>query len=201
MLLSEDDEPQDIFCLLKGYVRKFYLFESGSELTLKIVSPFAYFPTSSIVGENLNPFCYETMTNCTIVKIPKEKMVNYVKNKPELMTELTRRLLIEYSEHLDRMEELVFGGAYQKVVSVLLYLADHFGEKSRKIIIVPIKFTHQDIASLAGITRETASISMKKLKDKKIIYYYNSLVTVLSVNKLKRELSSHTVNMTGFNAL
>lgn len=188
MLIDEDDDPEFVFCLLKGYVRKYYLFESGNELIIRILSPVAYFPLSPLVGQKLRAFNYEAMTNCEIAKIPKQKFISYIKTRPGIMAELTNRLLNEYSEHVERFEYLVFGGSSQKVASVILYLAKHFGEKSRKITVIPIKFTHQDIAALAGITRETASLSMKKLKDKKIIYYYNSMITIPSLSKLKREL-------------
>jgi CRP-like cAMP-binding protein len=197
ILISEDEDPEFIFCLLKGYVRKYYLFESGNELTIRILSPVAYFPLSPIVGERLRIFGYETMTNCAVVKIPKSKIVNFIKDKPLIKAELTKRLLGEYAEHVERFESLVSGEAYQKVISVILYLVKHFGEKSRKIIVVPIKFTHQDIATLAGITRETASISMKRLKDKKLIYYYNSLVTIPHLGKLKKELFSQVTSISG----
>jgi CRP-like cAMP-binding protein len=187
ILLGEDDEPDAIFCLLKGYIREFYLYESGNELTVYLLYPTSFFPTSLVLGEKLNSFCYEALTNCSVVKIPKSKMENFLKNKPKLMERFMRKLLREYAENLDRLEELVFGNAYQKVASVILYLANHCGEKSRKLIIVPIKITHQDIATLAGVTRETASLAMEKLKNKKVIYYSGSIITIKNLRDLRKE--------------
>jgi CRP-like cAMP-binding protein len=194
ILLDEGDDSEDIFCLLKGNIREFYLLESGNELTVYILSPISYFPISLILGVKLNAFCYEAMTNCFVTKISRAKLIDFVKDKPVLMNKLMKKLISEYAENLDRLGELVFGNAHQKVISVLLYLAKHFGEKSRKIIVVPIKFTHQDIAALAGVTRETASIVMGDLKHKKVVYYYNGIVTISSLNKLEKELSQETIN-------
>jgi CRP-like cAMP-binding protein len=190
ILLDEDDEPEDIFCLVKGYIREFYLLESGNELTVYMLSPISYFPTSLILNMKLNAFCYETITNCIVIKIPKNKIDSFLKDKQEIVSKLMRKLLSEYAENLDRFEGLIFGDSHQKIIAVLLYLAKHFGEKSRKIIVIPIKLTHQDIAALAGVTRETASIAMGRLKYQGTVYYYNGIITVSNINKLKKELSS-----------
>jgi len=48
-------------------------------------------------------------------------------------------LLEDYAETLTRVEHLVFSDAYRRVISVLLYIAKHFGEndsKQTKLIIV-----------------------------------------------------------------
>lgn len=189
ILIEEDESPDTLFCLLRGYVRKFYLFESGNELTLQILSPMTYFPLVSLTQDAKNNCCFESITECILLKITKEEFKVFLLDKPALKFELMGRVIRNYSKELDRMEVLMYAGAYGKVTSVILYLAKQFGIKSRKIIVVPIKFTHQDIAGLAGITRETASLVMKKLKDKKIIYYCNSIITVPSVTRLKKELT------------
>jgi len=49
----------------------------------------------------------------------------------------------------------------------LLYISKHFGEKSDNGIIIHHRFTQQDIATLVGVTRETASNEMVKTGEKK----------------------------------
>ena len=46
---------------------------------------------------------------------------------------------------------------------------------------------HKDIASLAGLTRETVSIEMKNLEKKGLIAYKRNQITIKDVDKFKKE--------------
>jgi CRP-like cAMP-binding protein len=67
-------------------------------------------------------------------------------------------------------------------------LARRFGQETtsgRFKICLPL--SHQDLAHLNGLTRETTSLLMKELADKKIIDYKQKTITVLDIEKLKEE--------------
>ena len=99
-------------------------------------------------------------------------------------------LLDDYAETLTRVEHLVFSDAYRRVISVLLYISKHFGEKTDKGIVVHHRFTQQDIATLVGVVRETASKEMVKLEKKGLIRHINHAILFENINKLELELSS-----------
>jgi CRP-like cAMP-binding protein len=75
---------------------------------------------------------------------------------------------------------------------VLLYIAKHFGEKHKKGIIVRHRFTQQDIATLVGIARETASNEMVKLEKKGLVTYVDHSILFESIDKLNSELISNS---------
>ena len=102
-------------------------------------------------------------------------------------------LLEDYAETLTRMEHLVFSDAYRKVISVLLYITKHFGEKHAKGIIVNHRFTQQDIATLVGVARETASIEMVKLEKKGFIKYIDHSMLFENIKKLNSELTTNYI--------
>ncbi|MEO8270772.1 MAG: hypothetical protein ABI557_13700, partial [Aureliella sp.] len=87
-------------------------------------------------------------------RAPRDEVVAFIKDKPIVIFELMSELLEDYGEVLTRVEHLVFSDAYRRVISVLIYIANHFGEKSPEGIIVHHRFTQQDIATLVGVARE-----------------------------------------------
>lgn len=93
-------------------------------------------------------------------------------------------LLEDYAETLKRVEHLVFSDAYRRVISVLIYVAKHFGQKDTRGIVVHHKFTHQDIATLVGVARETASIEIAKLEKKGLIEYVDHSMLFNNVKNL-----------------
>ena len=188
MLIRADDDPQGIFCLTKGYVRQYTISKAGMELTLHILKPTSYFPMVWAINGTPNVYYFEALTPVEIGRAPRDRVVNFIKNKPELIFALMSVMLEDYAESLTRIEHLVFSDAYRRVISILLYIAKHFGETSGKTTVVKHRFTHQDIATLVGVARETASIEMFKLSQRKLITYIGHSMEFKDMGRLEREL-------------
>ena len=191
MLIRADDDPQGIFCLKKGYVRQYTISKTGFELTLHILKPISYFPMVWAVNGEPNVYYFEALTPVEVGRAPRDQVVNFIKNKPIIIFDLLSELIEDYAESLTRIEHLVFSDAYRRVISVLLYIAKHFGEKQGKGVIVRQHFTQQDIATLVGVARETASSEMVKLEKKGLIKYVDHSILLESISKLNSELSSN----------
>jgi len=73
---------------------------------------------------------------------------------------------------------------------VLLYIAKHFGEENNKGILVSHRFTQQDIATLVGVTRETASIEIGILEKKGLVKYVDHSMQLANIQDLELELAS-----------
>ncbi len=190
MLIRADDNPQGIFCLRKGYIRQYTISKTGFELTLHILRPISYFPMVWAVNGTPNVYYFEALTPVEVGRAPRKQVVDFIKDKPTIIFELLSELIEDYAESLTRIEHLVFSDAYRRVISILLYIAKHFGEKSEKGILIHHRFTHQDIATLVGIARETASNELVKLEKKGLIKYVGRLMLFENIRKLNSELSS-----------
>ncbi len=188
MLIRADDEPQGIFCLTKGYVRQYTLSKTGMELTLHILQPTSFFPKVWAINGTPNVYNFEALTRVEVGRAPRDQVVGFIKDKPELIFALMSDLLKDYAESLTRIEHLVFSDAYRRVISILLYIAKHFGEQSGNTVMIKHHFTHQDIATLVGIARETASIELQKLSHKNLIHFVDHGMEFHDIQKLEAEL-------------
>jgi CRP/FNR family transcriptional regulator, cyclic AMP receptor protein len=188
ILIRADDDPQGIFCLTKGYVRQYTISKTGLELTLHILQPISYFPMVWAINGTPNVYYFEALTPVEIGRAPREQVVNFIKNKPDLIFALMSELLERYDESLTRIEHLVFSDAYRRVISVLLYIAKYFGETSGDEVVVKHRFTHQDVATLVGVARETTSLELSKLAKKKLVTFVEHAMIFSNVTKLEQEL-------------
>ena len=153
MLIRADDDPQGIFCLTKGYVRQYTISKTGFELTLHILKPSSFFSMVWAVNGTPNVYYFEALTPVEVGRAPRDQVVEFIKDKPGVIFALMSELLEDYAETLTRIEHLVFSDAYRRVISVLLYIAKHFGEAKGEGIVVNHRFTQQDIATLVGVAR------------------------------------------------
>lgn len=189
MLIRSDDDPLGIFCLQKGYVRQYTISQTGFELTLQILKPISYFPMVWAINGTPNVYFFEALTEVEVGRAPRSEVVDFIKDKPVIIFELMSELIEDYAESLLRIEHLVFSDAYRRVISVLLYIAKHFGQvKGKQGIIIAHRFTQQDIATLVGVARETASIEMTKLEKKGLIEYLDHSIVFDNLKKLEAEL-------------
>lgn len=152
-----------------------------------IFKPGDIFPVSWAIGDEPVSYFVEAMTVAELWRVPRDQFLEFVRDKPEILMDLTRRMLVRLLGLMRRMEYLVFGNANNKVASILLICAERFGRREGGKVTIEVPLTHSDIASLVGLTRETASIEMKKLEKSGLIGYRGRLVTILNSRGLRRQ--------------
>jgi len=185
VIIQAEQEPDGIYYVKKGLVRMYSVSSEGKELTLNIYKPGSYFPLTWALGNTPNITYFEAMSDCLVVKAPKYKLIDYIKNNPRQLYDLSKRLSSGLGGISTQMTYLLFGKSFQRVCFVLLTLARRFGKEEKDLIKITIPFTHQQIADYAALARETVSIEIEKLKKKKMIEYRSQKITILNINKLE----------------
>lgn len=186
-ILRAGDPPLGFFYLKRGFVRVYSIAKNGEELTLVIFKPGDFFPLVWAINNAANDYFVEAMTGCELVRAPREEFVSFIKDNPDASYDLTKRTLVRLGGLLRRMEYLVFGNAGHKVASILLICAERFGRREGNKVVIEVPLTHSDIASLVGLTRETASIEMKKLENKGLVARRGRLLEVQNWRGLKKQ--------------
>jgi CRP-like cAMP-binding protein len=185
-IINAEDVPDGVYYLIQGFVRLYSLSEDGKELTLNIFKPGSYFPVFWALADVPNVYFFEAITPVNVRRAPRQKVLEFAKSDTEILYELTKRLLVGFGGLMVRFEYLLRSDAAKKVASVFLLSARRFGKKnggSGYVITLPM--THQDIANLAGLTRETTSLEVKKLERAGLISRKNRLWIVNNITKIK----------------
>lgn len=186
IVLHFQDSFSGVFFLKKGFIKDSTVSVNGQEFTLFVFKPDDIFPYNWAFNKIPNEHSFTAITDCEVVKQGRDEFLDYIQKNPDVLFMLTQRILVRLRGLLQRMEYLVFGNASQKVASIFVILAERFGKKKNGIEI-SIPLSHKDIADLVGITRETASIEIKKLSDKGIIFTSSKTYIVRKPTKLLEE--------------
>ncbi len=186
-ILHAGDEPRGVFYLIRGYVRLYSISKEGEELTLIIFKPQDFFPMMWVINNTPQDYYLEAMTNCELYRAHREEFITFMKRESDVEFDLLGKILTRLGGLLSRMEYLAFGNAHQKVASILLICAERFGTEHKNETVVQVPLTHKDIADLVGVTRETASIEIKKLERKGLIAFHGRRVIVKNKPALRHE--------------
>lgn len=185
-ILRENETPSGVFFTKGGIVRMYLISEEGNELTIMMHQEGSVLPLRWVLTGQNNIYNYQAMTAVDLWRAPREEFLEFVHSNPDVMAYLLDVLMYDLSALTYRMQHIVFGNAHAKVASIVLTAAKRFGdgENMGRGITVQVPLTHQQIADSAGITRETASLEMKKLKDLGVISYKGRTIIINDIEEL-----------------
>ena len=185
VVIREDDEPVGVFLVKEGVIKMSSINEDGEELGVNIYKPGSFFPMTWAISEISNDYNYQAMTSASLVVIPKDKFVEFLKENPIVLYDLTSRILVGLDGLLFNVRHLLVGDSTSKIAVVLYMLGKRFGVKKEKHIEIDLTLTHQDIAHFAGITRETTTIAIDKLVKDGIILQGQRKIIIKDIEALK----------------
>lgn len=189
MLLQGDRDPAGIFYLTKGIVRTYSISKNGEELTLNIYKPYSFFPMSYAMSNIHNKHYYEAMTEVVVHIAPKEDTLDFIVQHKEVIYDLLRRMYTGIEGVFEHIESLMSGDSSEKLIAVIRILSNRFGrEVNGGGRIIALKMTEKDIASYAGMSRETVSRQLQVLKRKKLITYHKGVLEISNAKMIDREL-------------
>jgi len=183
------NNPTGVFYLSQGYIRQSSVSPSGAETLLNLYKPGTFFPMTWAIADIPNSDFFETLTPIKAWRAPKHAVVDFLRQEPEVLFDLTRRLLIGLDSTLDRLESFYLHEADKKTLLALVILAKRFSsniDSNSPIIDLPIK--QEALATLAGTTKETFSREMSKLKKEELISYNRGQIIIHDFAQLKKRL-------------
>lgn len=165
-------EPSNsIFFLKKGRVKLTRTSNDGKEMILALVNKGEVFGEMAFLDEGERNDFATALDDCLVCAINKNEFKVFVDRNPELNLRITKLIGLKLKKYSERIEELVFKDAEQRLVSFLLRIADENGKQIGEEIFVKPFLKHQDIAELTATSRQTVSSILTDLREKKVINF------------------------------
>lgn len=187
ILVRGDDEPSGIFYLTKGQVKMYLISEKGDEVVLNIFKPISFFPMSWAINSTKNVYFFEAMNEVSLCKAPKEDVIAFVKNNPDILFDLLSRVYRGIDGVFTKMAYLMSGNAHIRLITELLIMAKRFGVKDVNGAI-EIAISEKDIGTQTGLTRETVSRELRVLKEQGLVDLKRNMLTIKDVTALQEEI-------------
>lgn len=186
--LRAGDTPRGVYFIKKGYARIYSVSSGGKELTLVIYESGEFFPVVWTFTSRPSIYYYEALSDLEISIAPRLQFVKFTKENPDVFDEVLKGIIERFQIALRRMQYLTFGNANSRLASILLIFMERFGvKKENGEVQIPIPFTHNDIANIVGVARETASVELKKLLDNGIISHTGRFFIIKNKSRLTKE--------------
>ena len=160
VLVTEDDDSDSLFIMLKGKVKVYGAGDNGREVVYTTHGAGEYFGEMTLDG---GPRSASVMTlEATVCAVVTRKTLReHIAANPEFAFELISRVIRRARLATQSARSMALLDVYGRVVKLLNELAVQQSDGSR--LIAP-RLTHADVASRVGCSREMVSRLMKDLE-------------------------------------
>jgi CRP-like cAMP-binding protein len=185
-LIWEPGDPANtIYIVRAGIVKLSKVSDEGRELTLHFFTRDNLFGELSVISEQPHDTVAEAYEDCLLLAIGKDDFNRILLRTPILALRMMK-LVGERRQRLEnRVENLLFRSAHARLASLFLELSQTFGVRDSRGVIINLKLTHKEIASLIGATRETVSFAILDLRKENLIQTEGKRVILLDEAGLK----------------
>jgi CRP/FNR family transcriptional regulator, cyclic AMP receptor protein len=167
-VFQEGDKGEALYILRGGQVKLSKIDLGGHEKTLAILQPPEFFGEMALLGESTRSATALTLSEVTAYLLFNDDFRKLLADYPAISLNLTTTLASRLRGMDDESQILSYKDAQGRVAYVLLRL--YRGgvveiDEQRALV----RLTHQELASLAGTSRETVTRALKALEAEGVI--------------------------------
>jgi CRP/FNR family transcriptional regulator/CRP/FNR family cyclic AMP-dependent transcriptional regulator len=185
VIFYEDDPGTSCYVIVKGRVKIVVNADDGREHILGVLQDGDFFGEMSLIDGQSRSASAVAVEDVQMVTVQRDEFLKLLRSNPEI----SLKLLVTLSQRLraaDRnMESLAFLSAPGRVARLLLELAKEHGEQTTEGITINHVMTRQELASLAGTSRETLTRVLMDYQERGIIHLDKNRLTLRKEEKLR----------------
>lgn len=157
IILQEEDTNEYMYIIFDGKVKVVQTTEDGKEILLAFHQAGDSFGEMSLIDGKTSPATVIATENSSAAIISKKDFYSILETQEKVLNNLLLLLCSRYRESWEKIQMLNYKNAGHRVKILFLMLSDKYGEKTPEGITLNIKLTHQEMAEMTGMTRETVT--------------------------------------------
>ena len=189
MILLEESTGETFFIITSGTVKVTRLSDDGREVILALLGGSDFFGEMSLLdgeGRSANIVANE---DAEVMTLSRRDFLECLETYPKIAISLLEELAVRLRKSDQQIESLSLSDSEQRIGITLIRLAEERGTIKRGDVTVQNLPYQQDIANMAGTSRETVSRTLKLLEDKKLVKRNGSDITIFNFNDFRQSFS------------
>src|SRR5215204_3031394 len=176
IIFTPGDPDDQLYFLLEGTVRLYKIYGDFKEATTALLKDVGVFGKLSLVEGRWQDVFADAFTEV-------------IKRRPEF----AMKLFSSFSERLRQSDEVIESLLHREVSArlstLLLNLAERFGEGDESGTILGVRLTHQELANMIASTREAVSKVMGEFQREGAIEVHNRKIVLVNKEAIAKRAS------------
>jgi CRP/FNR family cyclic AMP-dependent transcriptional regulator len=188
MIVHVDDPGRALYILKRGLVKITIEDRHGSEMILRILYPTDLFGEMSLLDGLPRSANVTAQEPSDVLTISREPFLGLIAQYPHILLKIAVVLSTRLRQANALIYSLAFFDVYGKVARVLLTLAAERGRTTAQGTVIDMRLTQQELAELAGMTRETMARTLHDFQQAGCIRVEAGIITILELDMVRREV-------------
>ena len=169
MIILEEEYGDRLFIIKNGTVKITRVNDEGKEVIIALLGAGDFFGEMAILDGKSRSANALAQENCELVTVNKEDFLDMLKNNFQMCMNLLEELAVRLRKSDQQIEALSLSDAEHRIGVSILNLAEDRGIIKKGEVTIESLPYQQDIANMAGTSRETVSRVLKLFEDRMLV--------------------------------
>ncbi len=181
----EGEKGTYVVLIVSGIIKISRSASDGRVKTLALLRPRDFFGEMALfLPGHERTATAEALTDCRVITIDQSDFEKLLKEVPGISLRIIQTLAIRLQAANRQIKTLALGDSQSKLADLLIWLKDEFPVPAGARAVIPL--THQELADLAGLSRETTTRMLNALEGEGVLQLKARQVHILDLDKLKK---------------
>jgi len=185
LIFQEGTLPKGLFCVFSGKIKVAQLGDDGKEQIVHLINDGDIMGHRAILGNDAYSCSAVAVEDAHVCFIPKDSFYSMLETNAKLTLKVAHLLSDELKELEQKVTHSVHNKVKDRVAFSLLKLLEEYGV-NEETHFLNIALTREELANIAGTSRETATRCLYDLKNREVIHLEGKKIRFLNLEALKR---------------
>src|SRR5499425_628600 len=186
-LFAEGDPCTGLYLVAAGKIRIFKLSASGREQILAVEGPGSSFAELPVFDGGDYPAAASALEDTEVLFVSRRDFQNFCREHPDVALKVIAVVGSRLRRLVGIIEELSFATVRQRLIAVLLRLAQSSHTRSKEGVHIELSQSHQELAAELGTVRELVSRNLSRLEAEGFLNVEGRKIVVKDLPGLQRE--------------
>jgi len=169
LIYTPSDASESVMVLAKGRVKIKDITPDGKETILAFIEEGEMFGELAILDGEPRQDYAQTVVDSEIVVVPRENMLWLMQTKADVSLYITKLIGWRRRRIENRLRNVLFLPSRDRMIRLLHELMEAHGDRQGNRCELRLALSHQELASLIGVTRETVTTTLGHLQAERLI--------------------------------
>ena len=189
-IFLEDSEGEQCFFVLEGSVKVTRLSKDGREVILAMLNEGDFFGEMSLLDGESRSANVIALEKTKVLTLDRNDFIEVVNDYPQIAVQLLKELARRLRKSDRQIASLSLSDAEKRIALCIIRFADEQGVIQNGKVSIPKIPIQQDIANMAGTSRETVSRALGLLEKEDLIQRNGRELIILDYKKFIKEFDS-----------
>ncbi len=183
VIYSEGNHPSRLFYVQKGKVKTYKRNEEGKELIIGLYNEGDFLGYIPLMEGRVYHETAEALEDTELAIIPRAEFEALIGSNPAVMKKFIGILARNIGEKEEQLLAVAYNSLRKKVTDALVTLYKKYNSKNEEDFL--INLSRENLASIAGVAKESLIRMLSELKDEKLIALDGSKIRLLNYTRLE----------------